>query len=337
MSLLLCRVIGKPVIRFVYPANSLLNLSRMTHSEMSNSCLQAKLLERSKKLAPSLSSESKYKGQAGKVGVFGGSFEYTGAPYFASIAALKVGADLSHVFCTREAAGPIKCYSPELIVHPLLDDGEKQFGRIQEWLDKFDVILIGPGLGRKAETFRVIELIINYWRQKRKPMVIDADGLFLITQKPSLLENFEADVILTPNKMEFARLLKLDHPDELPAADPHRFMRDAKWGSRVSVLVKGHLDEMIDCERRMSFCDLGGSGRRCGGQGDILAGSISVFLFWARQFEEDRSFVAAYAACKLVRECNSRGFAKKGRSLVSTDMLEEIHPVFHDNFEVDRN
>lgn len=30
------------------------------------------------------------------------------------------GVDLSHVFCDRTAGGPIKSYSPELIVHPLL-------------------------------------------------------------------------------------------------------------------------------------------------------------------------------------------------------------------------
>ena len=30
------------------------------------------------------------------------------------------GADLSHVFCTQEAAPVIKSYSPELIVHPIL-------------------------------------------------------------------------------------------------------------------------------------------------------------------------------------------------------------------------
>lgn len=30
------------------------------------------------------------------------------------------GADLSHVFCTRDAALVIKSYSPDLIVHPVL-------------------------------------------------------------------------------------------------------------------------------------------------------------------------------------------------------------------------
>ena len=67
----------------------------------------ASLLARVRKLVPPLSDE-KYKGQAGKVGVLGGCREYTGAPFFAAMAALRVGADLSHVFCTRSAAPVIK-------------------------------------------------------------------------------------------------------------------------------------------------------------------------------------------------------------------------------------
>ena len=39
---------------------------------------------------------------------------------YAGISALLTGADLCHVFCTAPAAVPIKCYSPELIVHPSL-------------------------------------------------------------------------------------------------------------------------------------------------------------------------------------------------------------------------
>ena len=61
---------------------------------------------------------SQHKGQNGKVGIIGGSVEYTGAPYYAGTSSLRAGADLSHIFCIEEAAIPIKSYSPELIVHP---------------------------------------------------------------------------------------------------------------------------------------------------------------------------------------------------------------------------
>lgn len=75
------------------------------------------------------------KGACGKIGIVGGSADYTGAPFFAAISAVKLvrkeidqlsyilqGADLVHVFCPPEAAGVIKGYSPELMVHPHFDE-----------------------------------------------------------------------------------------------------------------------------------------------------------------------------------------------------------------------
>lgn len=61
---------------------------------------------------------AQYKGNSGKVVILGGSQEYTGAPYYAAVSALRAGSDLSHIFCPEEALTPIKCYSPEIIVHP---------------------------------------------------------------------------------------------------------------------------------------------------------------------------------------------------------------------------
>jgi len=70
------------------------------------------------------------------------SFRYTGAPYFAAISALKCGADLVHLFCEREAGQVIKSYSPELIVHPILDT-EYALEEIDQWLPRLHCILIG--------------------------------------------------------------------------------------------------------------------------------------------------------------------------------------------------
>jgi ATP-dependent NAD(P)H-hydrate dehydratase len=77
------------------------------------------LLQAFKKVIPPLLFDT-HKGEAGRIGVVGGSEEYTGAPIFASMAAFRTGADLVHVFCAKNAAIPIKSFSPDLIVHPIL-------------------------------------------------------------------------------------------------------------------------------------------------------------------------------------------------------------------------
>lgn len=98
-----------------------------------------KLLKLSRTIVPKLT-DTKHKGQYGRIGVVGGSAEYTGAPYFTGISALKTGADLVHVFCMREAAVVIKSYSPDLIVHPLLD-ADNAVELVAPWLERLHVVV----------------------------------------------------------------------------------------------------------------------------------------------------------------------------------------------------
>lgn len=65
---------------------------------------------------------STHKGMMGRMSIIGGSKDYTGAPFYAAEGAIKFGADLSFVYCSSNAAVPIKCYSPELMVTSFYDD-----------------------------------------------------------------------------------------------------------------------------------------------------------------------------------------------------------------------
>ncbi|ONI28644.1 hypothetical protein PRUPE_1G152800 [Prunus persica] len=162
---------------------------------------------------------NRHKGQAGKIAVIGGCREYTGAPYFAAISALKIGADLSHVFCTKDAAAVIKSYSPELIVHPVLEesygvrDDEKRIisgkvlAEVAKWMERFDCLVIGPGLGRDPFLLDCVSKIIKLARQSNVPIVIDGDGLFLVTNSLDLISGYPL-AVLTPNVNEYKRLVQ---------------------------------------------------------------------------------------------------------------------------------
>jgi ATP-dependent NAD(P)H-hydrate dehydratase len=309
---------------------------------------EAQLLKASRTIVPSLRHDL-YKGKAGRIGVIGGSFEYTGAPYFAAISALKVGCDLSHVFCPRDAAPVIKSYSPELIVHPILDAGNA-LELIKPWLPRLHVLVIGPGLGRDPVVLETVGSIIQCCREQAdygKPLVIDADGLFMVTQNPKIIRNYPRGVILTPNAIEFSRLAKAVLNEDwvaTPNPVPERVKALAEaLGTNIVVLHKGASDVISDGVTVVK-CATGGSGRRCGGQGDLLSGSLGTFYCWAGlEAASDTSehaappfpppVVAAYAACRLTRVCNQRAVARAGRSALTTNMLEEIHPAFDALFE----
>uniref|UniRef100_A0A6P7GC00 ATP-dependent (S)-NAD(P)H-hydrate dehydratase n=1 Tax=Diabrotica virgifera virgifera TaxID=50390 RepID=A0A6P7GC00_DIAVI len=283
--------------------------------------------QRASRLAPPLT-QDKHKGQAGRIGVFGGSLEYTGAPYFSSISALKIGADLAYVFSKKEAAPVIKSYSPELIVLPLLDGNIEA---IEEWLPRLHVVLIGPGMGRMNSTFTLIEQVIQECRNRKKPLVIDADGLFLISLKPELLKDYPAPLVLTPNVMEFCKLT--GEPCDSNSDKLERSKDILKlFGPNALILCKGHDDEIL-ANGKVTKVVGGGSARRCGGQGDLLGGALSTFLHWALLKGEEPA-VACFAAATLTRKCNERAFAKYGRSMTTTNMIAEIHSVFDEYFEL---
>ncbi|KXJ69760.1 ATP-dependent (S)-NAD(P)H-hydrate dehydratase [Aedes albopictus] len=283
------------------------------------------MLDRVRNIVP-VQEPHRHKGQAGRIGVVGGSREYTGAPYFAAISALKVGADLVHVFCPKAAAPVIKSYSPELIVHPLLDEKDAIL-QIQPVMERLHVIIIGPGLGRDNVALHNAAELIRICRQLQKPLIIDADGLLLVSHDPTLVKDYYG-AILTPNAVEFSRLFGNDRDHIMEAM--------AKYGQGMSVLEKGPNDRIYDTYAVERFdCPMGGSGRRCGGQGDLLAGALATFYYWARESKTEVSptIVACFAASYLTKTCNSYAFRLKGRSMTTGDMIDQIHNVFDDIFE----
>ncbi|XP_038719252.1 ATP-dependent (S)-NAD(P)H-hydrate dehydratase isoform X2 [Tripterygium wilfordii] len=269
--------------------------------------------------------QSRHKGQAGKVAVIGGCREYTGAPYFAAISALKIGADLSHVFCTKDAAPVIKSYSPELIVHPILEESysistfeEKDrrhllaevIGEVDKWMERFDCLIVGPGLGRD-------------------PFLLD--GLFLVTNNVDLIRGYPL-AVLTPNVNEYKRLVQKVLSCEVDDQDAQeQLLGLAKQLGGVTILRKGKSDLISDGEIVKSV-SIYGSPRRCGGQGDILSGSVAVFVSWARQHAiaegnldispKNPTVMGCIAGSALLRKAASLAFASKKRSTLTGDIIE---------------
>ncbi|KAG9492238.1 hypothetical protein GDO78_000647 [Eleutherodactylus coqui] len=285
---------------------------------------------------PPLTSK-KHKGQDGKIGIVGGCQEYTGAPYFAAISALKVGADLSQVFCTKDAATVIKSYSPELIVHPVLDH-PNALHEIEKWLPRLHALVIGPGLGRSDSILDTAKGVIEKAKAKGIPVVIDADGLWLIAQQPSVIQGYQR-AVLTPNFMEFSRLYEAVLTEPVDSSDHHgSVLKLSQAMGNITIVQKGEWDLISDGDKVL-VCNHEGSSRRCGGQGDLLAGSLGVFVHWAflagpEKINGQNPFVvAAFGACSLTRQCNHQAFQKYGRSMTTTDMIAEVGTSFNKLFE----
>eukprot|EP00536_Pseudo-nitzschia_multiseries_P000936 jgi/Psemu1/250067/estExt_Genewise1Plus.C_110199 len=282
-------------------------------------------------------SASSYKGSSGRVGVLGGSARYTGAPYYAAMASLKCGADLAFCFCAEEAAIPLKSYSPELMVAPVYKAAEfdKAARQLVEQMveevcgimNKMHVLVIGPGLGRCPLVLEATARIIQRAQsQYRLPLVIDADGLFLLTlpnYRDTLLSD-ESPVILTPNAMELKRLSASGHGTEsLP---------ENCW-----IIEKGAVDSIRPAssisQTPIMICREQGGLKRSGGIGDVLAGTCGTLVAWNtilssrdKASPEDLP-LACWTACSFVKRATKRAFDKHRRSMTAPDILDELGPV----------
>lgn len=300
------------------------------------------VLENCKKILPPLF-ETNHKGVCGRIGVFGGSVEFTGAAYYAGISALRSGADLVYVFTDSHAAPIIKSFSPELMVFPYLDS-ENAVELMSPWLHRLHAILIGPGLGRCALTFQTLIDMINVLKNSPtdhgsfRPIIIDADGLYFLSKNPNILKDYPGDVYITPNVMEFKNLVSavLGITDNKP---PVVNIEDLckELGNNVTVVLKGKVDLICNVDKILQ-CKTEGSNRRCGGQGDMLSGVLGTFAGWVairRSLKTPHitekyadNILAGYSACCVTRACNRAAYQSNGRTMLTTDMISEFPKVF---------
>ena len=116
-------------------------------------------------------------------------------------------------------------------------------------------------------------------------------------------------------------------------ADPDTVGDLARALGHLTVLHKGTHDVISD-GRTTEHCHSAGSPRRCGGQGDLLAGLLATFLGWGtwRGGEDSGSIntclVAAWGACRLARACAAQAFSVHGRGMLTEDCVAAIHSEF---------
>ncbi|XP_071533584.1 ATP-dependent (S)-NAD(P)H-hydrate dehydratase isoform X2 [Panulirus ornatus] len=275
-----------------------------------------------------------HKGQAGRIGIMGGSLEYTGAPYFSAMTALRIGADLAHIFCHRDAAVPLKTYSPELIVHPLLDANDP-LTELEEWLPRLHALVLGPGLGRRPQTFATLGHVIEAAKDRQLLLVIDADALFYLNENYDTLQGY-GNAILTPNRVEFARLYRAVMKGDMKAEQvTSKHVQQVAQKLGVTVACKGNVD-IIASGDILVTCEIPGSPRRCGGQGDVLSGAAAILLYWAfgtaaastEKPVYPPTVVAAWGACALTRRTSGLAFTQRGRGILTTDMLQFVSQAF---------
>ena len=213
-----------------------------------------------------------HKGDFGKLLLLCGSRGYTGAAYFAAMGALRAGAGLVFLGVPESIYVIEAVKLNESVVFPLPDKqgilSAEAIPQILQRLPDMDAVVVGPGLGQSEDTFQITAAVLQ---NAGCPVILDADGINLVSGHKDLLRGRDKPTILTPHEGEFRRLWGPVGNDRMASA------ATAARELNSILLLKGHETCITDgyAEYRNPT---GNPGMAVGGSGDVLAGIISGLI-----------------------------------------------------------
>lgn len=141
-----------------------------------------------------------HKGIYGHALLIAGSYGKMGAAVLASKACLRCGVGLLTTHIPRTAYDIMQTSVPEAMCS--IDPSDLMFTEFPD-LSQFSAIGVGPGLGLKTNSQRGLKCLLEANPEK---LVIDADGLNILSKCPEWLELLPENTILTPHPKEFERI-----------------------------------------------------------------------------------------------------------------------------------
>jgi NAD(P)H-hydrate epimerase len=256
-----------------------------------------------------------HKGKFGHGLLVSGSTGKMGAAVLGAMAALRSGIGL--ITCHIPSGGLLILQSalPEAMVDP--DPNEKYFSEIGS-TDFFSAVGIGPGIGTEAESQRAFHKLLE---ECSKPMVIDADGLNILSLNKDWLPLIREGTIITPHPKEFERLAgKSENSFE-------RLSKQIEF-SRVNgciVILKGAHTSITTPEGKVFFNCTGNPGMAKAGSGDTLTGILLSLLSQGYNPEE-----AAILGVYLHGLSGDIALEELSiESIIATDIIKSISQAFN--------
>lgn len=267
--------------------------------------------------------KTSHKGENGYALIIGGSEEYAGAVALTGLAALRAGCDSVTIAAPEKVAWTINRLTPDIITTKMKGDpfSIKNAKEMVKFVERFDAVAIGNGMGRKADKF------CQYFiRKSSKPKVIDADAL-----KGLSFKDFH-NAILTPHERELEMMLinskkefllpklkevNIKEKAEILQGNLRYFLQNNNV-----LVVKGSTDIIIS-RNKIAFNRTGNQGMTKAGTGDVLAGIIVGFLAKTKDLFKSAvagSYINGYLGDILLRK-------KSGYTFIASDIIRDLGEI----------
>lgn len=212
------------------------------------------------------------KGTFGKVLLIAGSKEMPGASILCGQAVMRTGAGMLKMVIPEENRNMICSIIPEAML-AVYASAQDAIAQIEKGLSWADVVILGPGIG----TGRIAEEMTEYiLKNCCLPLVIDADGLNIVSRHLDWLKAKNCSCILTPHVGEMARLLKIRTKEV--AEDLLYWAQTFAKEYQVQCVLKDAA-ACIALPAGTTFINkTGNCGMATAGSGDVLTGIIGGLL-----------------------------------------------------------
>lgn len=209
------------------------------------------------------------KGDFGKVGILGGSINYSGAIKLAtmSLASLRSGCGLVKVIIPDEIVSLLSPVLLEQILFPY-----KNLEDIKKSIKNVDSLAIGMGWGSNENHLLILKDILENFQGN---LVIDADGLNTLVNHVEILRTSQANIVLTPHLKEFSRLtsLSIEEIEKNKMEIAKSFAKE----NHVILLLKGSTT-IVTNGIDVYLINYGTPGMATSGSGDVLSGILAGLL-----------------------------------------------------------
>jgi ADP-dependent NAD(P)H-hydrate dehydratase / NAD(P)H-hydrate epimerase len=207
------------------------------------------------------------KGNYGYACLLAGSYGMMGAAVLSSRACLRSGVGKLTCYTCNKGYGIMQVSVPEAMCKTFGNNFIKNVKKIKD----FDVVGIGPGIGIHASHKNLLQ---NIFKKFKKPIVIDADALNVLSENPGLYALIPSQSILTPHPKEFERLFGKSNSD----LDRIHLALSKSKKYNILIVLKGHFTFIASPDGKGYFNSTGNAGMATAGAGDVLTGIITGLL-----------------------------------------------------------
>jgi hydroxyethylthiazole kinase-like uncharacterized protein yjeF len=233
-------------------------------------------------VAPMLKRRGKFdhKGNFGHGLLVSGSAGKIGASVLGAGSAMRSGIGLLTCHLPSCGTSVIHCSVPEAMVHP---DASSEYVTEIGNTGSFSAVGAGPGLGKSIETQNALHKLL---KECKKPLVLDADALNILSVNKEWLELLPSGTIITPHPKEFERLAGRSEN----GFDRLARQIDFSMKYKCILVLKGAYTSITTSEGKVFFNSTGNPGMASAGSGDVLTGILLSLLAQGLQPENAAVF-----------------------------------------------